>query len=149
MFVWQVLFIVGLACAKTSILCFYLRIFPGQKFRRVVWITIAFNTVTSLVLLVIQLTVGRIVDIVWDGGNLDASMSNYKKPIVIVMAHCVVNFVVDVWMLILPMTQLYNLGLRLDKKIRVMCMFGIGILWVELFFMDIRPRFSSTNLRVV
>jgi hypothetical protein len=127
-FVWQVLFIAGLACAKTSILLFYLRIFPGQKFRRMVWATLAFNTVTTIILLVVQLTVGRIVELILDHEDFDATMEKYKKPIIIILAHCVVNFCVDVWMLILPMTQLYDLGLRLDKKIRVMCMFGIGIL---------------------
>ncbi|KAM0491179.1 hypothetical protein ACHAP8_010857 [Fusarium lateritium] len=126
-FVWQVLFIAGLASAKTSVLLFFLRIFPGQKFRRMVWTTLAFNTVATIVLLVVQLTVGRIVELVWDHEDLTASMEKYKKPIIIILAHCVVDICVDVWMLILPMTQLYNLGLRTDKKIRVMCMFGVGI----------------------
>ncbi|GKU08020.1 hypothetical protein FLAG1_10903 [Fusarium langsethiae] len=127
MFIWQILFIAGLACAKTSILLFYLRIFPGQKFRRMVWTTLAFNTIATMVLLAVQLTVGRIIELVWDREDLSASMEKYKKPIIIILAHCVVDFCVDVWMLVLPMTQLYNLGLRTDKKIRVMCMFGIGI----------------------
>ncbi|KAM0304530.1 hypothetical protein HYE67_001795 [Fusarium culmorum] len=126
-FVWQILFIAGLACAKTSILLFFLRIFPGPKFRRMVWSTLAFNTITTIVLLVVQLTVGRIVELVWDREDLAASMDKYKKPIIIILAHCAVDFCVDAWMLVLPMTQLYNLGLRTDKKVRVMCMFGIGI----------------------
>ncbi|KAL3601730.1 hypothetical protein FPOAC2_06002 [Fusarium poae] len=127
MFIWQILFIAGLACAKTSVLLFFLRIFPSQKFRRMVWTTLAFNTVATTILLVVQLTVGRIVELIWDHEDLAASMDKYKKPIIIILAHCVVDFCVDVWMLVLPMTQLYNLGLRTDKKIRVMCMFGIGI----------------------
>lgn len=119
----------GIGIVKTSILFFYLRIFPGQTFRRVVYGTMAFNAVAHIVIIVCNLTVGRTIEVVWGGkSDLSVTMETYGNALKVTMAHCIINFVVDIWMLILPMTQLYNLGLRLDKKIRVMCMFGIGIL---------------------
>lgn len=39
-----------------------------------------------------------------------------------------VSIVMDIWMLILPLTQLYNLKLHWKKKLGVAAMLGIGIL---------------------
>lgn len=55
-------------------------------------------------------------------------MNKYSNTLKIVLAHCVVNLALDIWMLILPLTQLYNIGLKLNKKINVMAMFGLGLL---------------------
>ncbi|KAJ4038270.1 hypothetical protein NW763_013331 [Fusarium oxysporum] len=54
-------------------------------------------------------------------------MNKYSNTLKIVLAHCVVNLALDIWMLILPMTQLYNIGLKINKKINVMAMFGLGL----------------------
>ncbi|KAG5660127.1 hypothetical protein KAF25_003649 [Fusarium avenaceum] len=129
LFLWQILFISGLGAVKTSILFFYLRIFPSERFRKAVWVTIWFNIITTSTILILNFTVGRSVQLVWRGGqNLDASIKTYGVGIKIGFAHSAVNLALDIWMLILPMTQLYNLGLRRHKKIRVMSMFGMGVL---------------------
>jgi hypothetical protein len=126
---WQILFISGLGAVKTSILFFYLRIFPSEKFRKVVWVTIWFNIITTSTILILNFTVGRSVQLVWRGAqDLDASTKTYGVGLKIGFAHSAVNIALDIWMLILPMTQLYNLGLRRHKKIRVMSMFSMGVL---------------------
>jgi hypothetical protein len=126
---WQILFLLGLGAVKISILFFYLRIFPGEKFRKVVWVTIWFNVVTTAALFILNFTLGRVVQVVSRGGqNLDANIKAYGTNFKIGFVHSTINLALDTWMLILPMTQLYNLGLRRQKKIRVMSMFGMGIL---------------------
>jgi hypothetical protein len=119
----------GLAAAKTSILFFYLRIFPDEKFRIMVWMTIAFNAVSILVLLVLNLTLGQAVRIIWHGGtDYNSSLKTYNVVFKVNSASTAVSFALDIWMLILPMSQLYNLGLRQRQKIKVMSMFGMGLL---------------------
>jgi hypothetical protein len=118
----------GLAAAKTSILFFYLRIFPDEKFRIMVWMTIAFNAVSILVLLVLNLTLGQAVRIIWHGGtDYNSSLKTYNVVFKVNSASTAVSFALDIWMLILPMSQLYNLGLRQRQKIKVMSMFGMGL----------------------
>ncbi|CEI66289.1 unnamed protein product [Fusarium venenatum] len=127
-FIWQILSILGLAAAKTSILFFYLRIFPDEKFRIIVWMTIAFNAVSIIVTLVLNLTLGQAVRIIWDGGtDYNSSLKTYNVVFKVGLANNAVSFALDIWMLILPMTQLYNLGLRQRQKIKVMSMFGMGV----------------------
>lgn len=129
MFIWQMTSISGLTTAKNSILFFYLRIFPDDKFRVMVWLTIAFNSVSTIVILVLNLTLGNSVGKIWDGGaDLTTSFQAYNVNFKIGLSSTAVSFVLDTWMLILPMTQLYNIGLRQRQKIKVISMFGMGIL---------------------
>ncbi|KAF5962757.1 hypothetical protein FBULB1_13860 [Fusarium bulbicola] len=128
LFILHQLYVCGLAAAKTSILFFYLRVFQDTTFRTLVWITHVFNALSTVALLILALTLGRSVTYLL--GDTEDSVSNlnkYSNSIKIVLAHCVVNLALDIWMLILPMTQLYNIGLKLNKKMNVMVMFGLGI----------------------
>ncbi|KAL5591374.1 hypothetical protein FOVSG1_010263 [Fusarium oxysporum f. sp. vasinfectum] len=127
-FILHLIYTCSLAAAKTSILFFYLRVFQDTTFRTLVWITHAFNALSTVTLATLGLTLGRSATYLL--GNTSDSVSNLDKwsiTIKIIVAHCVVNLALDIWMLILPMTQLYNIGLKLKKKIHVMAMFGLGL----------------------
>ncbi|KAF5553618.1 hypothetical protein FNAPI_6695 [Fusarium napiforme] len=127
-FVLHLLYVCGLTAAKTSILFFYLRIFSDSSFRMLVWATHAFNGLSTIIIITLNLTLGRSVTYLLGHSSDDmVSMNKYSNSIKIVLAHCVVNLALDIWMLILPMTQLYNIGLKLNKKISVMAMFGLGL----------------------
>nr|RBQ89715.1 hypothetical protein FVER53263_13696 [Fusarium verticillioides] len=127
-FIFHHLYICGLAAAKTSILFFYLRVFQDTNFRILVWITHAFNALSTIALLILGLTLGRAVTyLLTDTEDTVSNMDKFSNSLKIVMAHCVVNLALDIWMLILPMTQLYNIGLKINKRINVMAMFGLGI----------------------
>ncbi|KAL9561952.1 hypothetical protein ACKAV7_013875 [Fusarium commune] len=127
-FTLHLLYVCGLAAAKTSILFFYLRVFQDTTLRTLVWITHAFNALFTVTLVTLGLTLGRSVTYLL-GSTADSvsNMNKYSNTLKIVLAHCVVNLALDIWMLILPMTQLYNIGLKLNKKINVMAMFGLGL----------------------
>ncbi|KAF5552831.1 hypothetical protein FMEXI_2610 [Fusarium mexicanum] len=129
-FILHQLYVCGLAAAKTSILFFYLRVFQDTTFRIVVWMTHAFNALSTVSLLVLNLTLGRsATNMLGNTADAVSSMNKYSNTLKIVLAHCVVNLALDIWMLILPMTQLYNIGLKRNKKINVMAMFGLVLQW--------------------
>lgn len=44
------------------------------------------------------------------------------------MPHAVLNLALDVWMLVLPISQLWGVGLKFKKKLGVIAMFSVGIL---------------------
>lgn len=123
------LYLCGLAAAKNSILFFYLRVFPDSRFRIAVWVTIAFNIISTIVISILNFTVGGGVGNLLNVKNLNnIDPEDYIPSIRVVLISCSVNLVIDVWMLVLPMTQLYNIGLKLNKKISVISMFGLGVL---------------------
>ncbi|KAF5519204.1 hypothetical protein CGCA056_v009027 [Colletotrichum aenigma] len=59
----------------------------------------------------------------WDGEHAGKCLSLQN----IVLTHVTINVCLDVWMLILPLTQIYKLKLPLRRKISVMAMFSLGI----------------------
>jgi hypothetical protein len=123
------LYLCALAAAKNSILFFYLRVFPDHRFQLVVWVTIGFNILYTIVISVLNFTIGGSVGNLLSVKNLNTfDPEDYVPSIRVVLISCLVNLAVDVWMLILPMTQLWNIGLKLNKKISVMSMFGLGVL---------------------
>ncbi|KAF4444150.1 hypothetical protein F53441_11208 [Fusarium austroafricanum] len=43
------------------------------------------------------------------------------------ISHSTVNLALDVWMIYLPMTQLWGIGLKIKKKLGIIAMFSVGI----------------------
>jgi len=44
------------------------------------------------------------------------------------ISHGSINVALDVWMMILPMTQLWKIGIKQKKKFGIIAMFGVGVL---------------------
>ncbi|KAK1689893.1 hypothetical protein BDP55DRAFT_691324 [Colletotrichum godetiae] len=123
----QIFYITGLSTIKASILFFYLRIFPSPCFRRVLWATQGFNALLLFLYLILTFTQCRPLNkywLGWDGEQAGVCMDFNK----LVLTHVGFNILLDIWMLILPLTQLYKLNLGLKKKIGVIMMFSVGLL---------------------
>ncbi|KAF6831960.1 CFEM domain-containing protein [Colletotrichum plurivorum] len=140
LFATQVLYLTGLALVKASIIFFLLRIFPSRGFRRVLWATQVFNGLVGLIYLILTFTMCRPLSAVWLKWSYEKSSKapqcyNYNH---IIITHALINIVLDVWMLLLPLTQLYKLKLVLRKKIGVMMMFSVGVFLVAVSAVRIR-----------
>ncbi|KAK2057114.1 CFEM domain-containing protein [Colletotrichum caudatum] len=124
-FVMTFLYILGLAFVKASILFLYLRIFPDHRFRKVLWLTQLFNLALYLVFLVASLTSCQPLNYVWDGwtGKMEGRCFSSNPP---ALAHGALNLVLDVWMLFLPVSQIYKLNIPRKQKLDVMFMFSMG-----------------------
>ncbi|KAI8313264.1 Satratoxin biosynthesis SC1 cluster protein 4 [Colletotrichum sp. SAR11_59] len=126
-YVFGMLYLTALAFVKASILFLYLRIFPDEKFRRVLWCTQMFNLL--LLIAFVGGTVGSCQPIhyFWDGwtGEMKGQCINLNA---FAMCHGALNVALDVWMLVLPATQVYDLRMPLMRKLGVMLMFGVGVL---------------------
>ncbi|KAK1984570.1 CFEM domain-containing protein [Colletotrichum cereale] len=120
------LYMLGLAFVKASILFLYLRVFPDQRFRRVVWYTQAFNLVLYIAFLSASLASCRPLHHVWDGwtGETEGKCFNVNAS---GLAHAALNLALDVWMLLLPASQIYKLNVPLKQKTGVVLMFSVGI----------------------
>ncbi|CCF35264.1 CFEM domain-containing protein, partial [Colletotrichum higginsianum] len=127
LFVTELVYTITIALIKASILFFFLRIFPSMLFRKVVWATLGLNAASALVYFIVILVQCRPVSFYWlgwDGQHTGVCM----KFDVLIMLHVGFNILLDVWMLVLPLTQLYKLNFGVKRKIGVMLMFSVGIL---------------------
>ncbi|KAH8788313.1 hypothetical protein F5883DRAFT_707300 [Diaporthe sp. PMI_573] len=120
-------YILIISIVKASILAFFLRIFPDEKFRKVVWCTLALDLLVAVVAFIISLVQRQPTWLIWEGWK-------DKKPRGVVvdlnnlgLGHGGLHIVLDVWMIILPFTQLYKLNHPLHKKLGIFAMFSVGI----------------------
>ncbi|RYC82256.1 hypothetical protein BFJ63_vAg14848 [Fusarium oxysporum f. sp. narcissi] len=126
-FFHQLNYFLLLGLAKASILAFYLRIFPDRKFRITVWLTQTFNLSSTFVCLIVMLTLRRPVALNWEDWEGIYPYGRVRSQELLYLTHAMLNITLDVWMVIIPTTQLYYLGLKIRKKIGVIAMFSVGI----------------------
>ncbi|KAG5663569.1 hypothetical protein KAF25_001505 [Fusarium avenaceum] len=123
----EIFYVIGLVLVKAAVLCFFLRIFPDNKFRMVVKCTLAFNFLMGITFFVLIFFQTQPLSLFWEGWQKQQAhlvMSGITK---LTLPHAGLSLLVDVWMLVLPLTQLWGLGLKLRKKLGVIAMFSIGI----------------------
>ncbi|KAF5972897.1 hypothetical protein FCOIX_9101 [Fusarium coicis] len=126
-FASELSYAIALALVKLSILAFFLRIFPDQTFRTVVRWTTIFILVMCPIYLVLILVQRRPLDVLWNGWRDKRPRGVILSANLIGITHGAWNVALDVWMMILPMTQLLKIGIKLKKKIGVIAMFGVGL----------------------
>ncbi|KAL3595516.1 hypothetical protein FPOAC2_09854 [Fusarium poae] len=122
----EYMYAISLTFTKLSILAFFLRVFPDQKFRGMVHGTVAFILLMSLVYLVIFMLQRVPMRTFWEGWKEKDPGGVLLNSNAIGMSHGGLNVALDVWMIILPMTQLWKIGIKPKKKLGIISMFGVG-----------------------
>jgi hypothetical protein len=124
----EVFYVLGLAIVKAGVLCFFLRIFPDSRFRTIVKCTLAFNFLTGIAFFVVIFFQTRPFSLFWEGWQKKQAHLVMSGITTLTLPHAGLSLLLDVWMLVLPITQLWGLGLKIRKKLGVIAMFSVGIL---------------------
>jgi hypothetical protein len=119
----------ALPLTKISILFFYLRIFPRQTFKYCVYALMAANVGYLISFELVSIFQCSPVNAAWRrwDGESPSKCNNINLQGWLSAAF---NIVLDLCILILPMPELYNLSMGSKKKIHIMLMFSVGILYV-------------------
>ena len=128
-YIMAILYFVQVMLVKLCLLLFYLRIFPGQTVRRLLWGTVGFAIVFGVVfffLAIFQCSPIRHFWQHWDGEHEGKCLDLNA----IAWANAAISIALDVWMLAIPLAQLNTLNLHWKKKIGVALMFCVGTLYV-------------------
>ncbi len=128
-YIMAILYFVQVMMVKLSLLLFYLRIFPGQAVRRVLWGTLIFTVLFGFVFLILAIFQCSPVSFFWT--HWDGEHSGKCQDLnAIAWANAGISIALDVWMLAIPLAQLKGLNLHWKKKIGVALMFCVGTLYV-------------------
>ncbi|KAH7179856.1 uncharacterized protein B0J16DRAFT_291429 [Fusarium flagelliforme] len=124
-------YVLSLLLIKLSILWFFLRTFPEERFQKVVKWTIVFTIISAACISV----AGGCQD--WPTDPTKEKWKDESKGFkvnihALALVHAGINVVLDIWMFILPLTQLYHIGLKTRKKIGVMLIFSVGIFLIAV-----------------
>jgi hypothetical protein len=131
---------------KISLICFILRVFPDKNFRRICYAIevlvvaygISFTTATAL-----QCWPARYA---WKQIYSDEQGTCNNIHLQAWLA-AVFNIVLDVILLALPLGSLWKLNMGLKKKLMVMAMFSLGILYVLYYIWPCQAKGSHYSAR--
>jgi hypothetical protein len=123
----EILYFAQVAFLKLSLLFFYLRIFPGDMVRRLLWGTVFLDICFGMLFVLIAIFQCRPISYYWNNwdGEHQGSCLNVNG---LGWSNAVISIALDGWMLALPISQLVSLQLHWKKKVAVSLMFLVGTL---------------------
>ncbi|KAH5282339.1 hypothetical protein HBI71_004250 [Parastagonospora nodorum] len=112
---------------KLALLFFFLRIFPKTWTRRLLWATVVFNVIYGIVFIIVGVFQCRPISYYWTQWDDTSSTSGHCNNLnAIAWSNAIISIVIDIWMLALPLYEVYHLQLSWRRKICVSLMFLVG-----------------------
>ncbi|KAL6922614.1 hypothetical protein FSHL1_006579 [Fusarium sambucinum] len=153
-FIYQLAFeftyVLSLCLIKLSILFFFLRIFPDPTFIKIIRWTIGFTILTTIIIVILLCLQSAPTEPSQEGWDGFPNSGPHLDIHALLLSHAGINVVLDVWMFILPLTQLYDLGLKARKKMGIMLIFGMGIFLIAVsciripYMLDFNKTLNAT-----
>ncbi|KAK1844648.1 CFEM domain-containing protein [Colletotrichum chrysophilum] len=145
-FAFEIIYTVSIGTLKASILFFYLRVFNlvSPTFTIILWCTQGFNILNCIAFTIANLNQCKPFWFAWEGwdGRHPGYCVNLTAMLV---SHGAINIALDVWMLVLPVTQVLWLNLRKRQKLEILCMFGLGIIITIVSIIRLRVLLNFRN----
>ncbi|TEY49541.1 hypothetical protein BOTCAL_0284g00060 [Botryotinia calthae] len=140
----EILYFAQVNLIKVSILFFFLRLFPERKIRLTIWGTIIANLLIFIIIDLLAALQCRPISFYWKrwDGEHSGKCLNINA---LAFSSAGVSIVMDIWMLILPLTQLYDLNLHWKKKIGVAAMLSIGIIVTVISILRLQSLIVFAN----
>ncbi|KAI0811424.1 50S ribosomal protein L36e [Xylaria sp. FL0064] len=127
-FTWvtEVLYFTLLALTKVSLLFFYLRVFPSQRFQRVCYITMGVVVAAGIAFTLTSILYCTPISYIWTGwtGETKGHCLNLNA---FAWSHAVTSIVQDLWIIALPIPSLLKLQLGTRRKVHLILMFSVGL----------------------
>ncbi|KUJ10782.1 uncharacterized protein LY89DRAFT_787162 [Mollisia scopiformis] len=118
----QIVYIIIQVSAKASLLLLYHRIFPDERFKRIVQACMAFVGLHGVIFIIVILFQCLPLASIWNHA-IEGHCANLQA---IAYAGAAFSILEDLVILVLPLPQLNTLSLPLNKKLGLMLMFSVG-----------------------
>jgi hypothetical protein len=126
-YVLAIVYFLLIAMVKLTLLFFFLRIFPKPIIQKLLWATIAFDVLYGVAFAFAAIFSCQPISHFWT--QWDTATSGQCINInYLAWANAIISIVLDLWMLALPLYQVFNLQLSWRDKISVAIMFLVGTL---------------------
>lgn len=127
LYILEVLYFLHIALLKYMLLFFYLRIFPKTLTRQLIWATIIFNSLNGFAFIVASLFQCQPMSFNWTkwDGEHHGHCLNVNG---LAWANAIISIILDIWMLALPLYEVFHLQLSWRRKLGVAVMFCVGTL---------------------
>ncbi|KAL3455725.1 hypothetical protein BJX64DRAFT_281876 [Aspergillus heterothallicus] len=145
-FVEENLYCVCIAFIKSSMLLLYLRLFPSKTLRLTVFIALAITLSWGTATFLAQLFSCAPINYFWEkwDGEHEGHCTSHNA---LLLAHAIMNIVMDVVVIAIPMPILWTLHMSFEKKVGMCVMFAVGIVVtvISIFRLVEAVGFNSTT----
>jgi hypothetical protein len=118
-------------------LLLYLRLFPSKTLRLTVFITLAITIAWGTATFLAQLFSCSPINYFWKkwDGEHEGHCTSHNA---LLIAHAIMNIVLDVVVIGIPMPILFKLHMSREKKVGMCVMFAVGIVYVSDPFFSVQ-----------
>jgi hypothetical protein len=127
LYILEILYFLLIAIVKLTLLFFFLRIFPKPLIRKLLWATIAFTVLYGISFSITAIFQCSPISYYW----LQYAEEGSGKCVninALAWTNAIISIILDIWMLILPLYEVFHLQLSWRNKISVALMFFVGTL---------------------
>ncbi|KAI8940453.1 hypothetical protein NX059_004139 [Plenodomus lindquistii] len=121
----EVLYFLQVVLLKLTLLLFFLRIFPRPFIRRLLCGTIAFNILYGLVFVLVAIFQCQPISFYWTSWDQEGH-GKCVNINALAWSNAIISIALDLWMLGIPLYEVFHLQLSWRKKISVAFMFCVG-----------------------
>lgn len=135
----EIFYFASLSFNKISLLLFILRVFPDRQFRRIVFIVCGLCVGYGVSFVFATAFQCNPINHSWlqvDSTHLGACNNINIQG----WMSAVCNIIIDLIIIVLPLRNLYGLQIQLKKKIMIMFMFSLGILYAAPYSIYNAPQ---------
>nr|XP_036578536.1 CFEM domain-containing protein [Colletotrichum truncatum]KAF6785831.1 CFEM domain-containing protein [Colletotrichum truncatum] len=133
-YIVQIFYHCSVFLIKASIIFTFIRIFTGEKIRAILVGTQVFNLMLGISFTLVGIFQCRPISLSWTLWRRDPNRQGSCLNIVLVgTIHGAIQVALDIWMLVLPGTQVMGLNMQKRKKFAVLFLFSLGL------FSDLNP----------
>ncbi|KAH9878921.1 hypothetical protein J1614_002356 [Plenodomus biglobosus] len=142
----EVLYFLQIALIKLTLLFFFLRIFPKPMIRRLLWGTVAFNVICGLAFVIVAIFQCQPISYYWTSWDRERP-GKCVNINAVAWSNAIISIVLDIWMLALPLYEIFHLQLSWRKKISVAVMFCVGtfVTVVSILRLQSLVHFATSN----
>jgi hypothetical protein len=137
----ELLYFMSLGMIKISILCFFYRIFPVRRLQQIILVVMSLSAAYSIAFFFATLFQCHPIHYMWEQWHRETSgqCNNFHMQGFIAAG---ISIVIDIIIMVLPLKQLYQLELSLQKRLSIILMFLVG------GYTLCDPHFTSTLTRI-
>lgn len=128
LYVLEILYFFQMTLLKLTLLFFFLRIFPKTIIRNLLKGTIVFTILYGLTFVVVAIFQCRPISHYWNNWDKEHNDGQCINVNALAWSNAIISIVLDIWMLVLPLYEVFRLQLTWRKKISVAVMFLVGTL---------------------
>lgn len=143
-----IFYVVDMTFLKVIFSLFYLSLFSGSVIRHLLWATVAFHVLSGLAFIMAGAFSCTPVEYYWTQYSTTTQGQCLNK-LALYWANGATTVASDIWLLAIPMSQLYKLRLHWKKKVAAAIMFLAGFMYMIMHLLKLPGLTAASSGTII